>query len=112
VIGLYMTETIRVLRQTPTADRYGNIVVGEWVPTAVGGCAVLPPPVQIAATVEATDNKDHVSTLRVLFAPAGTDVLATDRVQHGDTVYEVSGDPSPFPGHLAHVEVNLRKVTG
>lgn len=112
VIGLYMTETVQVLRQTPTTDRYGNTVPGEWTPTDVAGCAVLPPPVQIAATAEVTDNRDHVATIRVLFAPAGTDVLATDRVQHGATVYEVDGDPAVYPGALAHVEANLRKVTG
>lgn len=112
MIGLYMTETVDVLRQTPTTDRYGNVVAGEWTPTSVDGCAVLPPPVQIAATAETTDNRDHVASIRVLFAPAGTDVVATDRVQHGDTVYDVDGDPSIYPGVLSHLEANLRRVTG
>lgn len=112
MIGPFMTDTISVLRMTPITDRYGNTVPGEWAPTVVAGCAVLPPQVQITATLETTDNRDHVSSIRALFAPAGTDIRATDRVQHNGTTYEVDGLPSTFPGVLAHVEANLRVVTG
>lgn len=112
MINPLMSDTVTLLRRTDVADRYGNVVPGEWTPTVVPGCALLPPQVQITATLEAIDNRDQVSTLRILFAPAGTDIRPTDRVQHGGVTYDVDGSPSAFPGSLAHVEVNLKAVTG
>lgn len=111
--GLYMTETVTRIRDgAPTQDAYGNDVPGSPTSLDVEGCSVLPPGGQEAASTEATDARDQVVILRVLLAPAGTDLRATDRVHHGADEYEVHGRPSEYPGALAHVAAQLKAVTG
>lgn len=110
---LYATETVTRLRTgPPTQDPYGNDVPGPVVEADIAGCAVLPPGGQAAASVELIEARDQVTVVRVLFAPAGTDLRATDRVRHDGTVYEVHGEPSPYPGPLAHVTAHLKAVSG
>lgn len=112
MIGLYMDQTVTVLRATLSQDPYGNDVPSTVTETTLSGVAVLPPAGQVSQSTEQLVQRDMVTTLRVLFAPAGTDLRALDRIRHGALTYEVVGDPSPYPGALAHVEANLRRVTG
>lgn len=112
VIGLYMTDTVTRRRAVTTTDRYGNVVPGGFSDVEIPGCAVLPPGGQLAASTEYTVNSDLVTISRVLFAPHDSDIAATDQVLHGGRTYEVIGEPADFPGPLAHLEVNLKVVTG
>jgi hypothetical protein len=107
-----MTDTVIRLRASVTTDRYGNAVPGHAEETTVVGVAVLPPGGQLAASTEATDGRDHVSVFRVLFAPADTDIVATDQIRHGSRVYDVVGEPAVWTVGVAHMEVNLLAVTG
>ncbi|WP_459650263.1 hypothetical protein [Kitasatospora sp. Ki12] len=104
--------TVVRVRWTVVQDAYGNDVRGAATEADIDGCRVLPPSGQTAASVEAVEARDQVVILRVLFAPAGTDLRATDQIRHAGTAYEVHGQPSEYPGHLAHVEVNLKAVSG
>ncbi|WP_051741175.1 hypothetical protein [Kitasatospora sp. MBT66] len=109
----YMTEEVERLRPgPPTLDPYGNEVPGPDETALLTGCAVLPPDGQAAASTEQTEGRDQVVVVRVLFAPPGSDLRASDRIRHAGSTYQVHGLPSPFPGPLAHVAVNLREVTG
>ncbi|OKI19314.1 head-tail adaptor protein [Streptomyces sp. CB03911] len=113
MIGPFMTETVTRIRSgAPTRDAYGNDVEGPAEEVTISGCAVLPPSGQTAPTVELTAGRDQVVIARVLFAPAGTDLRPTDRIRHAGRVYEVDGEPSPYPGQLAHIEANLKAVNG
>lgn len=114
MISSLMTDTVTVLRPgPPTRDSRGNEVPGPPVETIVTGCAVLPPTGQSAPTVELTVGQQTVTISRVLFAPLGTDVRATDQVVHGGRTYEVVGEPSVFDRtSLAHIETTLKAVTG
>ncbi|MFI8084366.1 hypothetical protein ACIF6L_26630 [Kitasatospora sp. NPDC086009] len=113
VIGLYMADTVtRVRPGPPTQDAYGNDVPGPPTELEVSRVAVLPPTGQAAPSIEQTDGRDQVVVVRVLFAPAGTDLRATDQIRHRGTLYEVHGQPSEYPGPLAHIEANLKAVSG
>lgn len=112
MIGLYMTETVTILRADTAQDRYGNNVDDAVTETDVPGCLVISPSGQVAPTDEISSNRDTVTTTRTLFAPAGTDLRPTDRVRHNGRVYQVQGEPSVYPGVLAHMEATLRVVTG
>jgi hypothetical protein len=113
VIGLYMVDVVARLRPgAPAVDPYGMPVPGSDEELEIAGCAVLPPNGQAAASTESTDGRDQVVVVRVLFAPAGTDLRALDRIRHSGTVYEVHGEPSAYPGPLAHLEANLRRWSG
>lgn len=114
MVSRFLTETVTVVRPgAPTRDSRGNDVPGTPTETVVTSCGVFPPTGQTAPTVELTDGRQTVEIIRVLYAPIGTDIRATDRVRHGSVTYEVAGAPSPFAAtSLAHVEATLREVTG
>lgn len=107
-IAFGRTITVTVVRP-PASDGFGD-PVGPSTTHAVDGCVVW----QDEST-EATDHADTVTTPAVLVAPAGADVVATDRVTADGVTYEVVGDPlqrrSPFTS-AALVEARLRRVTG
>ncbi|MEU7039842.1 hypothetical protein AB0A77_02135 [Streptomyces varsoviensis] len=107
-----MTERIVVIRPgPPIMDSRGNERPGPPTETTVDYCAVLPPGGQAAPTTEVTVGRDVVTISRVLFAPSGTDVRATDKIRHAGREYEVVGEPSPYPV-LPHLEANLKSVSG
>lgn len=111
LIGVNMTETVTRIRDgVPTRDAYGNDVPGAPTSVSIHGCAVLPR--NVRASDEFTDGRDQVRTTRILYAPAGTDLTPTDRIVRNGVTYEVDGDPAVYPGTLAHLEVNLKAVTG
>lgn len=108
----YHRDTVTVLRAQLVDDGYGN-ESPDWdnpTETTVPGCRVQP---------ERGDDyvldREAVITRWRLFAPAGTDLRATDRVEHQDVVYEVEGSVERWPsptGSLAHVEALLRRAEG
>lgn len=102
------SDTVTVLRGQ-SRDRLGD-VTGSDTSTDVAGCMVQP-----TAATESTDNGEMLVTNVTLFAPAGTDVLATDRVRWLDSVYEVDGQPSrprDQSANESHVQVQLKLVQG
>jgi hypothetical protein len=114
MIVSFMTDSVDILRPgADVRDSRGNVLPGPTTETTVDFCAVLPPSGQTAPTTELADGRQTVTIVRVLFAPAGTDLRPMDRVRHAGRLYEVDGEPNTF-GVTAvdHVEVNLRAVTG
>lgn len=105
-------DTVTILRAGMVDDGYGNQTPDWSAPSRadVAGCRLQPLPVE-----DYTLDREAVTTRWRLFAPAGTDLRATDRVEHQDEVYEVEGDPERWPsptGRLAHVEALLRRTEG
>lgn len=88
---------------TPTAER-------DWASateTAINGCSVQPVPGKEYAL-----GREAIVTRWRLFAPGGTDLLATDRVRYGGLIYEVDGDVVTFTEGSPHVEAVLTRVVG
>ncbi len=98
-------------------DRYGG-AVRDWdnaVSVEIDGCAVSP-----RFEAERTDQgRQGVIIGLTVYAPAGTDVLPTDRViVRGDWAnpYEIDGQPgdwtNPYDGRSRGVEFALKRVDG
>lgn len=108
----YHRDAITVLRAPLVDDGYGNSQP-DWenpTSTVVTGCRLQP---------ERGDDyvldREAVITRWRLFAPADTDLKATDRVEHQGVIYEVEGSVEHWPsptGRLAHVEALLRRAEG
>lgn len=108
----YHQDTIAILRAGLVDDGYGNQVPDWSTPTStsVPGCRLQP-----EQAGEYVLDREAVVTRWRLFAPDGTDLRATDRVEHAGEVYEVEGEPERWPsptGRLAHVEALLRRTEG
>jgi hypothetical protein len=71
--------------------------------------------VQPTSAIESTDRGDLLVTNMTVYAPAGTDLVATDRVRWLGDVYEVDGAPARWRDDTAtedHVQVQLKLVQG
>lgn len=102
-------HTVTVVRPVGF-DRHGDPLPGDPTETVVTGCSVQP-----ASTTEDLDGRDTVAELWDLYAPAGTDLRATDRVRFGGILLEVDGEPLSWDDHRGtahHLEVRLKRVTG
>jgi hypothetical protein len=105
-------ETVTIVRASATsADPYGN-PVNNWsgaTRTTVTGCAVAP---RTSPESGGPDNPVAIIGLLV-YAPSGTDIRATDRIEARGETWEVDGIPgdwrSPFTGTEFGVEVALRR---
>lgn len=110
-------ETVTIVRPgPPTHDAYGNDVPGAPVEIDVPGCGISPRSANAAGGTEIVQGRDTVITGLTLYAPAGTDLRATDRVRIAGVLYEVEGQPgsfrSPFTGGAGPVMAALELVTG
>lgn len=100
------SDTVTVLRGR-TRDGWGNLQ-GSDTGTDVTGCSVQP-----AGGAEQTDRGEAVQTNLTAFLPAGTDILATDRVQWRGKVYAVNGPPAPWDHFgLDYTQVQLALKEG
>lgn len=103
------SQTVTVVRP-PGRDRFGDVIPGSGGETAVAGCSVQPD-----ASSELTDGRDAITTGLRAWLPAGTDVLATDRVRYDGELYAIDGRPSRWvdlDGVEDHVELRLTLVEG
>lgn len=100
-------HTVEVLRATTAEDEYGNEEPswGTATTTTVTGCSVQP-----VLGAEVTVGRETIVSRWQLYAPDGTDLLATDRVRFQGSTYEVDGEVQrwDFPP-LSHVVALLRK---
>jgi hypothetical protein len=104
-------HTVTRLRAGATVDRYGN-TVPDWTMPAeleISGCSVQPGPPRPEDLID----RDSVTTLYTIWAPAGADVSEQDRIRYAGTVYAVDGTIQrwDFPP-LDHLVVALKNVEG
>lgn len=107
-----------VTRIRPAGTDWQGDPAGSATETDVTGCMVEPAGSQggQASSREANSSGgDTVITTAQLFAPAGTDILATDRVRWRGDVYAVDGKPDKWhddTGAEDHVLARLRLLEG
>lgn len=97
------SDTVTVLRGR-SRDNWGD-VQGSDSGTDVTGCSVQP-----TSASESTDTGELLVTNLTVYLPAGTDILATDRVQWQGDVYAVNGKPAVWRDELGnddHVQAQL-----
>lgn len=99
-------ETITRERPAFVRDSYGNTVADWSNPTTlpIGGCLFAP-----GAGQEVLTNRDGVQLAGTVYAPAATDVTATDAVTVRGTRYQVVGEPQQWPGGTV---INLETWNG
>lgn len=108
-------KTITVLTAQQTQDPYSQELKDDWsLPPAaevdVRGCEVEP-----GTTQEYLLNRDQVLVAWTVFAPAGTQVSAYNRVRYNGEVYTVYGHPAVWDspsGRLDYVEIVLQDWRG
>jgi len=106
-------ETVGVIRPTTAPDRYEDdtLVYGTTATHTVAGCAFDP-----GGSSRTADGRNAFETTPTLYAPAGADILKTDRIIVRGDVYTITGKPavwtSPFDGQTKGVVVPLQEVTG
>lgn len=109
-----MSETVTRLRATTSTDRYNN-AEPDWSAPAeldIDGCAVAPRD----AEEDRGDGREAVIIGFNVYAPAGTSVLATDRLRVRGEEHIVEGDPgvwvNPWGDVEEGVEIRTRRVEG
>lgn len=113
-------ETVTRLRRFEEVDPYSQQVeVAAWddpdnppYELEIAGCAFNP-----GVSSEPLDlARNAVITRPEVYAPAGSDVLAGDRLVVRELTYDVVGDPadfrSPFTGWAPGLVVRLERVDG
>lgn len=109
-------ETVTRLRATAKLDRSSGEMTGaDWISPStlvILGCAFDPG----TSTEPLERGRDAVLTQPTVYAPAGSDVLAGDRLVVRGRTWEVDGDPgdfrSPFTGWHPGVAIALKAVSG
>jgi hypothetical protein len=104
---------ITVRRGSPGGfDPYGDPVPGSTTDTVIDGCAIAP-----RMSNEPTERgRQGIIVGLTVYAPAGSDILATDLILIGGVVYAVDGVPgvwvNPFNGAAPGVEFAVTMATG
>jgi hypothetical protein len=102
---------VAVTVQHQTEDRHGDLVTAAEV-------VVAPCGIDYTSSAETgVRPTDQVSQLATLYAPAGADIRASDRVVTPDgvrwsVVGNVAGFASPFSGWAPGLTVQLQRVDG
>ena len=107
-------ETVTVKRPATTTNRNGD-AAPNWASvteTDVDNVAVAP----ATGTEDASQRVSGVVADLTIYAPTGTDIAGTDRVEVRGTDYEVVGPTrdwrSPYSGDRPGVVVDLKRVAG
>lgn len=106
-------QTVTIIRESPGGtDVYGDPITSTVLRTDVAGCAVAP---RYSSESSERGRQGMIVGLSV-YAPAGTDVLFTDRVEIDGVAYVIEGEPAawsnPFTGWSPGVEIAVRRATG
>lgn len=111
-----MCQTVTRVRlgASTSEDDYGKPIPGTPVSTTITGVS-LQPLLGTPSTEAFGADFDRMITRWKLFAPPGTDLQTTDRIQQGSLDLEVDGEPVTWPGvdgQPHHVEVMLKRFGG
>lgn len=70
--------------------------------------------VQPVSSTEATLDREYAATHLRVYAPAGADVCASDRIEWRSVTYEVDGEPGRWLDDATdhHVEFAMKRMTG
>lgn len=104
---------VTVRRGSPGGfNAYGDPVSGSTTDTVVAGCAVAP-----RYSTEPTERgRQGVVVGLTVYAPAGTDIVSTDRILIAGVEYTIDGQPAewshPMTGWAPGLEVAITRAVG
>ena len=107
----FWRQTIVRLRPTTTTERGSTIL--DWDnpdELTIPECSVQPSSTSLSQDGRVLGVADGLT----VYAPAGVDVQAGDRIRFNGEDYTINGDPLIWPGagRLAHVQLNLQRWRG
>lgn len=110
-------ETVYIIRAPLVAGRTGGEerVWSQATETPVEHCSVQPFPLAEKLNFEESRSREHARTAYRIYAPPGTDVLATDRVRWNGVVMDVFGHAGPWHrrnGSTHHITFIGRERSG
>lgn len=105
--------TITVLRDFPGGfDEYGDPITSTTTRTDIAGCAIAP---RYSSEPNAPGRNGVIVGLTI-FAPYGSNILFTDRIEIAGVVYLVEGSPenwkNPFTGSTPGMEIAVKRAVG
>lgn len=106
-------STVTVLRDSPGGtDAYGDPIASTTSRTNLLGCAVAP-----RYSTEPTERGRLGVVIGLsVYAPPGSDVLFTDRLEIAGVVYAIEGEPgdwvNPFTGSAPGMEIAVKRAVG
>ena len=107
----FWTQTITRLRPKTATER-GSTVYDWSNPSelVIAGCSVQPTTTSLSQDGRVEGIMDGLT----VYAPAGADVKAGDRIRFGGEDYTITGDPLVWPGaaRMAHIQLNLQRWRG
>lgn len=104
------TEIIVVHRPSTERDRFGQ-AAGFLPDRPVRGCVIVPR----TSSEDASQRTDQTIIGVTVYAPGGTDIVATDQITARGVRWQVDGMPGDYRsagGQRKAVAVNLRRVEG
>lgn len=108
-------KTITVLTAQKSMDPYSQELVDDWKLTPAESPPVTGCDVQQGTSREDLINRDGVLVAWTVFAPAGTQVTAYNRVRYNGDDYTVYGHPAEWDSHsgrIDYVEIVLQDWRG
>lgn len=110
MLGLPLASQIVTVVRAGVAVDHGATVL-DWAAATthtVAGCSFQP-----TSGSEDRINRDAVTTVATVYAPAGADVTDTDRIRFGGLTYDIDGPVRRWAvGLLDHLEIPLKAVEG
>ena len=107
----FWRQTIKRLRPGTTTER-GSTVYDWSKPDEleIPECSVQPASTSLSQDGRILGVQDGLT----VYAPVDADVKAGDRIQFGDAVYTINGDPLVWPGvsRMQHIQLNLQRWRG
>lgn len=105
------TDLVTILARRVTVDPNTGNDVESWTAVETLRGSVQP----LSANETPTAFRDSLTTLYAVYLPPRANVTAVDRLEWGDLVLEVMGDPKVWPrvaGVGGHVELTARIAKG
>lgn len=104
----WFTDSVTVARPGTKTER--GATVPDWANATtrtVSGCSVQTP---LASTSMSLDGRTQTTRGGTIYAPAGADIEAGDRVEWGGRTFTVTGEPCPWvspTGRVSHLEAPI-----
>ena len=110
----FCTQSITRIR--PGTKTLRGSEVFDWTATAastatIDGCSVQPAGTSLSEDGRVLAITDGLT----VYAPAGSDIQAGDRIQYAGETYTINGAPRIWPsasGGLDHIQLNLERWSG
>ena len=102
-----------IVRIRPGTKTERGSTVPDWskaTELTIDGCSVQPASTSLSQDGRVLGVQDGLT----VYAPAGVDIQAGDRIRYAGNIFTINGDPLIWPGavRLDHIQLNLQRWRG